>query len=177
MMKYLSNTAYALALAGATVSGAAPAGSEAFAQAAEASPVTLTSDVKIERVEVDPAGKEKVALFTPSQVAVVPGDRVLFTLTVTNTGAQPAAGFRATNPMPAAVQFVSVAEDWAEVSVDGGNVWGKLVTLTVKPKDAAGTAEVERAASPADVTHVRWIFSDAIAPGAKRSISYRGVVK
>lgn len=147
------------------------------AQATAPSPVTLTSDVKIERVETDTAGKEKVTLYTPKDVAVVPGDTVVFTLEVTNTGSQPAAGFRATNPMPAAVKFTSVAEDWADVSVDGGTNWGKLPTLKVKAKDAAGTAEVERAANPEDVTHVRWVFADVIAPGAKRTISYRGVVK
>ncbi len=153
---------------------------DAFAQttpAAAPSPVTLTSDVKIERTEVDAAGKEKVSLYAPKQVVVVPGDKVLFTLEVTNTGALPAAGFKATNPMPGPVQFVSVAEDWAEVSVDGGNVWGKLAALKAKTAPTDGTAVIERAADIADVTHVRWVFPDAIAPGAKRSISYRGVIK
>lgn len=147
------------------------------APAATPSPVTLTSEVKIERVEVDAAGKETVTLHTPKSVVVVPGDKVLFTLEVKNTGAQPAAGFRATNPMPGPVQFVSVAEDWAEVSVDGGNVWGKLTALKVKTLPADGTAPVERAADVADVTHVRWLFPDAIAPGDTRKISYRGVIK
>ncbi len=76
---------------------------------------------------------------------------MIFTLEVTNTGALPAAGFRATNPMPGAVQFVSVAEEWAEVSVDGGNVWGKLAALKVKTSPADGTAPVERGADVADV--------------------------
>lgn len=147
------------------------------APAAAPSPVTLTSDVKIERVEVDAAGKERVTFYAPKQVVVVPGDKVVFTLEVTNTGALPAAGFKATNPMPGPVQFVSVAEDWAEVSVDGGNNWGKLVALKVKTAPTDGTAAVERAADLADVTHVRWIFADAIAPGGKRSISYRGIIK
>ena len=74
-------------------------------QAAIAQPVSLTSDVKIERVETDAAGKEKVTLYTPKDIAVVPGDKVVFMLEVVNTGAAPAAGFRATNPMPGAVQF------------------------------------------------------------------------
>jgi uncharacterized repeat protein (TIGR01451 family) len=156
------------------------ASTEALAQTAPAaapSPVTLTSDVKIERVEVDAAGKETVTLHAPKSVVVLPGDKVIFTLEVTNTGSQPAAGFRATNPMPGPVQFVSVAEDWAEVSVDGGTNWGKLAALKVKTAPADGTAPVERAADIADVTHVRWIFPDAIAPGGKRKISYRGVIK
>jgi uncharacterized repeat protein (TIGR01451 family) len=151
--------------------------SAAAAPAAAPSPVTLTSDVKIERVEVDASGKEIVTLHTPKSVVVVPGDKVLFTLEVKNTGAQPAAGFRATNPMPGPVQFVSVAEDWAEVSVDGGNNWGKLAALKVRTAPADGAAPVERAADVADVTHVRWIFPDAIAPGGTRTISYRGVIK
>lgn len=149
----------------------------AMAQSSARSPVTLTSDVKIERLETGSNGKETTKLYAPGEVSVVPGDRVVFTLQVVNTGTEPAAGFRATNPMPDAVQFTSVTEDWAEVSVDGGTIWGKLATLKVKTKDAAGTADVERAATVQDVTHVRWIFPDAIAAGATRSISYRGLVK
>jgi uncharacterized repeat protein (TIGR01451 family) len=178
MTKIFMNAAYALALAGAMLTGSVIAPSDARAQtAAVRAPVSLTSEVKIERVEVDAAGKEKITLYTPSNVAVVPGDKVVFTLQVANNGAEPAAGFRATNPMPGAVQFSSVAEDWAEVSVDGGTSWGKLGALKVKVKDADTGAEVERAAGTEDVTHVRWVFADAIAAGAKRTISYRGVVK
>ncbi len=149
----------------------------AMAQTTERSPVTLTSDVKIERIETGPTGKETTKLYAPGAVSVVPGDKVVFTLQVVNTGTEPASGFRATNPMPDAVQFTSVSENWAEVSVDGGTLWGKLATLKVRTKDAAGTTEVERAATEQDVTHVRWIFPDAIAAGATRTISYRGLVK
>lgn len=175
MGKFISYAIYALALATAVF--AAVGASAQTAAPAAASPVTLSSDVKIERVEVDAAGKEKVTLYAPKQVVVVPGDKVVFTLEVVNTGAQPAAGFRATNPMPGPVQFVSAAEDWAEVSVDGGSNWGKLVALKVKARAADGTAQVERSAGAEDVTHVRWIFADAIAPGGKRKLSYRGVVR
>lgn len=177
MMLNISKIVAVLALTTAIVSGIQLMPAAAYAQAGPQSPVTLTSDVKIERVEMDAAGKEKVTLYTPKDVAVVPGDKVIFTLEVINTGAVPAAGFRATNPMPGAVQFTSVAEDWAEVSVDGGTSWGKLPALKVKAKDASGTAQAERSATAEDVTHVRWVFADAIAPGAKRTISYRGVVK
>jgi uncharacterized repeat protein (TIGR01451 family) len=177
MKKYVSNAAFALTLAGTVLSGTAIIAGEARAQTAAPSPVTLTSDVRIERVEIDAEGKETVSLYAPKQVVVVPGDKVVFTLEVMNTGAQPAAGFRATNPMPAPVQFVSVAEDWAEVSVDGGTNWGKLAALKVQSVPAEGAAPIERAADVADVTHVRWVFADAIAPGGKRTISYRGVIK
>ena len=175
MGKFISYAIYALALATAVF--AAVSASAQTAAPAAASPVTLSSDVKIERVEVDAAGKEKITLYAPKQVVVVPGDKVVFTLDVVNTGVEPAAGFRATNPMPGPVQFVSVNEDWAEVSVDGGTNWGKLSGLKVKAAPAEGAAPVERAADVADVTHVRWVFAEAIAPGGKRTISYRGVIK
>jgi hypothetical protein len=138
--------------------------------------VTLTSAVAIERVETDAAGKEQIVLKSPKDVMIVPGDRVVFTLEYNNEGKEPATGFRATNPMPGPVQFTAVTEDWAEVSVDGGKSWGKLATLTVPSKSADG-ADSMRAASPQDVTHVRWVFADAIAPGGQGSVSYRGVIK
>jgi uncharacterized repeat protein (TIGR01451 family) len=131
----------------------------------------------VERSETDVAGKEKLVLKKPSDVIVVPGDRIIFTLRYVNNGAEPASGFRATNPMPAPVQFVSVAEDWAEVSVDGGKSWGKLAELKVTAKNTDGTGDVLRAATAEDVTHVRWVFTTPIAPGAKGSVSYRGLIK
>ncbi len=139
--------------------------------------VVLTSEAMVERSETDAAGKEKLVLKKPSDVIVVPGDRIIFTLRYVNNGAEPASGFRATNPMPAPVQFVSVAEDWAEVSVDGGKSWGKLAQLKVTAKNADGTGDVLRAATPEDVTHVRWVFATAIPPGATGSVSYRGLIK
>ena len=173
-------TAYAVALAGAMLSGSmlAMAGS-ARAQVVPAAkpPVSLSSDVKIERVERDATNKEKVALRDPKDVVVVPGDKVVFTLNVSNAGTVAASGFRATNPIPAPVTFVAVTEDWAEVSVDGGASWGKLASLMVKSKAADTGVEALRDAVPDDVTHVRWVFADAIAPGTKSSVSYRGVVK
>jgi uncharacterized repeat protein (TIGR01451 family) len=177
-MKYW-NAAYALALGAAMLSGSVIAASKAHAQTASSSksPVVLSSDVRIERAVTDAAGKETVTLREPKDVIVVPGDRVVFTLNVTNTGAEPAAGFRATNPIPGPVTFVSVAEDWAELSVDNGATWGKLAAMTVKVKAADTGVETTRAATAEDVTHVRWVFADAIAPGAKTAVSYRGVVK
>lgn len=174
------NVAYGLALGTAMLSGAGiAAAGEARGQttAPAKSPVNLSSEVKIERSSIDSVGKEVITLFEPKDVTVVPGDRVVFKLNVVNNGAEPASGFRATNPIPAAVAFVAAAEEWAEVSVDGGTSWGKLAAMTVKVKAADTGVETTRAATAEDVTHVRWIFAGAIAPGAKTAVSYRGVVK
>lgn len=143
------------------------------------SPVTLSSDVKIERTERDAAGKDKIILHDPKNVVVVPGDKVLFILNVKNTGLVAASSFRATNPVPAPVTFVAVSEEWAEVSVDGGVTWGKLGTLTVNEatKATENNAVPARRADATDVTHVRWVFASTIAPSSQTSVSYRGVVK
>lgn len=173
------NAAYGLALGAAFVSGSVLAAGEARGQAATAakSPVNLSSDVKIERTIIDAAGKETTVLRAPKDVIVVPGDRVVFTLNVSNSGAEAAAGFRATNPIPGPVTFIEVTEDWAEISVDGGINWGKLAAMTVKVKAADTGIETTRAATAEDVTHVRWVFADVIAPGTRTAVSYRGVVK
>lgn len=138
--------------------------------------VALSSEARIERTEEGADGRERTVLKSPAEVIVVPGDRVVFTLKYRNGGTEAANGFRATNPMPAPVQFVSANEDWAEVSVDGGKSWGKLSSLTVETKAADGTS-VTRPAGPEDVTHVRWVFATPIAPGGEGSLSYRGVIK
>lgn len=158
------------------IGAASPAQATATTVMAQANSVVLTSEAYIERAETGPDGKEKPVLKRPADVIVVPGDRVVFRLVYANKGAEPATGFRATNPLPGPVQFLSVAEDWAEVSVDGGTNWGKLSALSIVTKNPDGS-EVTRPASAEDVTHIRWIFADAIAPGATGSVSYRGLIK
>lgn len=152
---------------------AKPAANPAVARAG----VTISSEAMVERVVKGADGKSSITLKNPNQTIVVPGDKVVFTLTYQNRGAEPATDFRAVNPMPGSIEFVEAQEDWADVSVDGGVNWGKLVNLKVKDAATAGVVPVERAASPKDVTHVRWIFANPIAVGAKGSVSFRGTVK
>ena len=169
---------YAAALAGAACIGSLAAyAAPAHAQTADATRVVLVSDAMIERTEIGVDGKENSILKKPSDVIITPGDRVVFTLKYKNQSALPATAFRATNPMPAAVQFVSAMEEWAEVSVDGGKAWGKLADLKVQAKAADGLTDLVRSAAVEDVTHVRWVFPNAIPPGGEGALSFRGVVK
>ncbi|MBK9002866.1 MAG: hypothetical protein IPM67_05565 [Sphingomonadales bacterium] len=153
------------------------AGVAAAPMIAVTSSVVLSSEAMVERVETGADGQERVVLKQPKDVIVVPGDRVIFTLRYMNKGSEAASGFRATNPMPGPVQFVSAEEDWAEVSVDGGVSWGKLTELKVAVKGIDGAPATVRAAAAEDVTHVRWVFTAPIAPGAQGTVSYRGLIK
>lgn len=167
----------ALAFAGSTAFVATPSFAGSVPAIAFANSVVITSEAMIERTEVDANGKESLTLKQPKDVIVVPGDRVIYTLRYVNKGADPATDFRATNPMPGPIQFVSVAEDWAEVSVDGGTTWGKLANLKMVVKGVDGAADSFRPASAEDVTHVRWVFTTPIPPGAEGAVSYRGLIK
>ena len=140
------------------------------AAAMAASEVSLDSDVFVERVKQDASGKRSTVLEPPK--VVTPGDRLVFVLAYKNGGAKPATDFVVTNPIPDAVAFAGAEGDGALMSVDGGKSWGVLATLRVKQPDGS-----LRPALPADVTHVRWSFAQAIAAGAGGKLSFRGIVK
>jgi len=192
---------YAAALGLAAVVGGTMA-TQAMAQDSSAArkAVEIKSVVMLERVEKDANGADTIDLVDPAapNVVVVPGDRLLVTLTYTNTAAEPAANFVAVNPINKAIRVTSISEDWAEVSVDGGKTWGKLETLTVMdtvPEPGASASDTvadevsgdvaapetlpttPRAAQMADITHVRWTFAEPIPPGRSGEVSFRGVVK
>lgn len=167
---------YAVALCFSVVIGSAAAVfSTANAQTAEQ--VSLSSEVFIERTEIGEDGSEKTVLKTPKDVVVIPGDRLKFILSYKNETGDDVTGFKATNPIPGAVVFTDAREDWAQVSVDGGKTWGKLEELVVEAVDESNGTTVSRAASNADVTHVRWVFDQKIANAAKGDISYRAIVR
>ena len=140
------------------------------APALAANQVALDNSVFVERVTTDASGKQRVLLEEPK--IVVPGDRLVFVLNYRNAGAQAADRFVVTNPMPPAVRFADAGDTRPIVSVDGGQSWGTLDTLTVPLAD--GT---RRPAQPADVTHIRWAFQKPIPAGATGKLIFRGVVK
>ena len=131
--------------------------------------VALENEIMIERVVVED-GKREVKVEVPK--VVVPGDRLVFIISYKNQGAQPATDFVVTNPLPPSVTFDSVEGSEAVVSVDGGKTYGALAALQVKQADGS-----ERAAVPADVTHIRWAFKQAIPAGAAGTLRFKGVVK
>lgn len=141
-----------------------------FAVPAAAQDVTLKSEVLVERSVTGPDGRVTTTLEAPT--TVVPGDRVVIALDYRNAGAEPAKEFTVVNPLPAALAFNGAASAGHDLSVDGGKSWGQLAQLTIGQAD--GTT---RAATPADVTHVRWILRTPIAPRAGGKLTIGGVVR
>ena len=133
------------------------------------SPVSLSGDVKAVETTVDDAGNEVTKLVDPD--VIVPGDRLVFGTDYANNGAEPVENFVVTNPLPAAVRLAPDADPQLVVSVDAGKSWGVLASLTVAAEDGS-----TRAASHADVTHVRWTLP-VIAPGASGRLEYPAIIR
>lgn len=141
-------------------------GGTAWAQAPQ--PVELKSDVMVEKT-VTENGAEKKVLVEPT--VVVPGDRLVFRNAYKNVGSEAVKDFVLTNPIQAGVELSGEGTESLQVSVDGGKQWGLLATLKVA--DGKGG---ERAALPADVTHVRWVLPN-IAVGASGTVSFHAIVR
>jgi uncharacterized repeat protein (TIGR01451 family) len=145
--------------------GAASLSSAALAQTA---PVTLQSDIKIEKTLVQD-GVSKV-VYVPATRAT-PGKRLIIGNTYRNNTAAPINNFAITNPLPSGVSYQSDPSDRGQLSVDGGQTWGQLAGLTVATAD--GT---RRQAQAGDVTHIRWNVP-VIAPGTSGTVAYHAVVR
>ena len=135
-----------------------------------ATPVTLESQLFVEKTITDDAGKTIVVRAEPK--IVVPGDKIVFELDYKNSDSKPAEGFVVANPMPEAVRFLAAETPGADYSVDGGKSFGPLASLKVA--DATGKL---RAAEAGDVTVVRWQFAKAIPAGTGGKLIFRGIVK
>lgn len=132
----------------------------------------LTNKIELEkRVAGADGAPETISYSAPE--TVVPGDRVRVTLTFTNNGAAPASGINLVNPVPDALMFDGADESPGfGVSVDGGKTFGALGDLRVPGPDAE-----PRAATSADVTHVRWLWPDAVPVGESRTVAFFGRVR
>jgi uncharacterized repeat protein (TIGR01451 family) len=135
-----------------------------------ATPLQLKSDVFVEKQIVRPDGTKSIVLQKPDMV--VPGDNLVFVVHYKNTGASTANNFVVTNPMPSAVAFNGTADGLEIVSVDGGQSWGILGSLKIAQPEGAS-----RAATRADVTHIKWNMNQPLTAGAEGKLIFRGIVK
>lgn len=133
---------------------------------------SLTSKIELEKSTPSADGQSPKKTYVAPDV-VVPGDRIRVALTFTNNGTAPAAGVNLVNPIPDGLMFDDTADTAGfGVSTDGGKTFGTLASLAIAVDGGA-----PRAATAADVTHVRWLWPDAIGPGQSRSVAFFGRVR
>jgi len=149
---------------------AALAATAAVASAA-AGPLQVTSSILVEARAAAADGTTRIALMKPSKVT--PGDKVIFVVSYRNTGTQPLGNVVLDNPLPRQVAYRSAnpGSPAPDVSVDG-KTFGSLETLRVRSLDGS-----TRAASPNDVTSVRWRLASPLAAGSQGQFAFQAVLK
>src|SRR3546814_16076175 len=81
-----------------------------------------------------------------------------------------ANSFVITNPIPDQMVYAGTDTPGEVVSVDGGRSFGPIAEMKVADADG-----VERTATPADVTHVRWVINRAMPTGSGGQLTFRAV--
>lgn len=125
-----------------------------------------------EEVFVNDAGETETRLVGAE--TVVPGARVVYTITFRNVGADPADSVVITNPIDDSLTYVDGSAFGPgmdiQFSVDGGVVFAPADDLTVTQDG------VERPAVAADFTHVRWVMQGELAVGAQGMARFAAVL-
>ena len=120
------------------------------------------------------AGREVVKLIPADRV--VPGDRVIYTLEVRNTGATALDVPIVTHPVPEHMRYVagSAVGPGAEVSysVDGGHSFEHAENLKVPGADGR-----LRHAVAADYTNIRWQLKNRLKANSVAFVRFRALVK
>lgn len=157
-MNNLKSILFGLALLGCTA-----------AQAQDNGTLDVRTIVQKEEIVVADDGTEEKRLVVADMV--IPGEEVIYTLTYSNVGQQPAENIVITNPLPSQLTYVEGSADGAdasvEFSVDGGQNYGQTRQLTV------ATNGIERPARVEDITHIRWVIADPIEPGEEGMARFR----
>ncbi len=139
--------------------------------------VKLNLGVEKQVASVDAQGKSKVT-WTALEGAVHPGDVLRYTLLSENAGDKPAKELKLTQPIPAQTlyQLDSAKANSAKLtfSIDGGKTFVEKPMVTVKLAD--GKEEL-RPAPAAAYTHIRWDYSDSLAPLASVHAAYQVAVR
>jgi uncharacterized repeat protein (TIGR01451 family) len=149
------------------------AGMAAWAMAAPAAvakpDLRTQTQMFVERVHTDINGRPRRILASASRAE--PGDQLVFVVNWRNEGREPVQGIALTNPIPRGT-LLTAPDPSMQVSVDGGQRWGRLEELWL-PTPLGGT----RRAVPEDITHVRWTMPTRLSPGETARLSYRATMR
>ncbi len=145
----------------------------AHAVAQEQGHLDVTTVVQKEEVWVNDAGEADTRLVAAE--TVIPGDRVVYTITFHNISEDDAENVVITNPIAASLTYVdgSAFGPGADIqfSVDGGQAYGARDELTVTENG------VERPAEAKDFTHIRWVMKQDLPVGAQGMARFSAVLK
>lgn len=130
--------------------------------------VELAAKVEREIEVVDANGAKTIKREHAEKV--MPGETVVYTITASNVGDEPATNVVITDPIPEHMNYTgSITGEGTRItfSVDGGKTYDVASALLVPE------GESERPAKPEEYTHIRWTFNDALEPGSTHSVEFR----
>lgn len=135
--------------------------------------LNVQTTVQKETVVTNEQGEQETKL-VPAET-VVPGERVIYTITFENISDQPAGDVVITNPISGDLTYVDGSAfgpgTAIEFSVDGGASFAAANELTVEEDGAS------RAARPDDFTHIRWVMQNELAVGAQGTARFTAQLK
>jgi uncharacterized repeat protein (TIGR01451 family) len=139
-----------------------------------ASPLSITTTIEKEVVVRDAKGVTKTNRVPADKV--VPGETVVFTYTLTNTGTVPTESVMLVAPIPPETVYVdkSAATTGAALtfSIDKAKSFAAPDKLEVVGADGK-----RRRAGPSDYTHIRWMLTAPLAGAATKLVAFRAVLK
>lgn len=155
-----------LALATLIACGFAP---QVFAQSQGC--VVLKSTAEIEQQVVNEKGEKSTQLVPAGKV--IPGTEVIWTVTATNTCKEPSDKVAINNAVPEHMTLVpnSAVGPGSDISYSlDGKAFGAAGQLTVQENGATRPARAD------EYKHIRWVFRDALQPGASAFARFRAVL-
>lgn len=134
--------------------------------------LTLTiQDQKVNLSAAERSGRAETAFTT--------GDTILYTITAANSGDGLMRNPSIIDPVPDNVEYIPFSATGAnaqiQYSIDGGSTYHAWPVM-YETTDAGGK-KVNREATPAMITHIRWKLDTSIPPGESRKLSFRVVVE
>ncbi len=145
----------------------------ASALAEEQGHLNVRTIVQKEEVTVTESGDRETKLVPAG--TVVPGERVVYTITFQNVSAEPAENIVITNPISGELTYVDGSAFGPgtdiQFSIDGGQTFASRNELIVTEDGET------RAAVAEDFTHVRWVMQAELAAGAQGMARFSAVLE
>lgn len=133
-------------------------------------PLVATIGAEILRVEDGPGDRARRSWEPAARLSA--GDEVYYTIRVRNPGKQAVTGIVVTKRLPFGVHYMrgSAAGPACNIqfSIDGGTHFAAAEQL-----GAGGAGKPARKVQVSEYTHVRWILSRPLAPGATALLRFR----
>jgi uncharacterized repeat protein (TIGR01451 family) len=138
--------------------------------AQEPGQVVLKSTIHREIEVVNEDGEKEIQLVEAGNA--IPGDELIFTVTYTNQGTEPAENVVLVNPVPEHTEYIggSAGDGDATItfSVDDGSSYDLPENLTVTGEDGR-----PRTAQAQEYTHIRWVRTGPLSSGEGGKVVFR----